>query len=257
MREAFSKAATPNAKWYFPMNIQYLRTMLEKDLVELEENGPQGKVHFLEIHDYNVPTLVKLRRLLAQWRNMTATQNISYFAFSVIREPISFQMSYFNYYHIQRKRPEYKPRNATQEDFFQSVKSNPQCTYLSRGEAAWQDGMYGSRIGRRPFKQKHCDIAIAALYKHMDWVGTTERLQDTLELVSNLTRVPLKTTTSSKIHNPSRKHLKLSDLNDTAIEHLKNITTMDQALYEMVQRDWNIEEWRELQLRERYGEPLP
>jgi hypothetical protein len=77
------------------------------------------------------PTLVDLEPQLELWKDLTQQHNLGFFSFTVLREPVSFALSFFNFMHVnynlgKKWQPLYS-LEATQKDFLQSLVPNRQC----------------------------------------------------------------------------------------------------------------------------------
>ena len=148
----------------------------------------QQHIGILEIHARNNPSLITICDQLQQWKATAKEQQIPFFAFTVVREPESFGISYFNYYHGMRwekRRFEFLPRDElTNDNFRRTMHHNPQCLFLTRSEQAYQKNFPTLRQNRT---REECLEAYDCLRKTMDWIGTTERLQnETLPLLQYL-----------------------------------------------------------------------
>lgn len=154
-----------------------------------EKAGNSGhRIGILEIHARNNPTFLSICDQLHQWKATAKEHKVPFFAFTVLREPERFGLSYFNYYHGMRwekRRFEFLPSpNMTDANFIRTMHSNPQCLFLARSEQAYQKNFPELR---QNLTRGECNQAYDCLRQTMDWIGTTERLiNETLPLLHQL-----------------------------------------------------------------------
>jgi len=220
-------------------------------------------IGILEIHARNNPSFLSICEQVQYWK-VTAQQNeIPFFAFTVLREPESFGISYFNYYHgvaHEKRRFEYlPPDHLTNANFQRTMHNNPQCLFLARSEQAYQR----NRPELRATNLTHgeCQRSYSCLRGIMDWIGTTERLKnETIPLLTLLidghntttisrsvdanTLIAPDTTTvnTNNIRHENQGPQLFGRYNMTkeSSEYLKAMTVWDQELYANVKRDYDF-----------------
>ena len=145
------------------------------------------EILFLELHGRvdGIPQLTN--SMVKEWRSLSLQHGVPFFAFTLLREPLSFYLSYFQHFHhpgCQASWCEPKVWRMTNEaNFLQALQSNQQCRELFSGqrwhrkreeqppEASWSD----------------CQDVRDELEATWDWVGITSRLQNsTLPLLTHL-----------------------------------------------------------------------
>jgi len=215
-----------------------------------------NQVVFIEYHALRreCPTFLHLSQtVLPLWRKVAHMNKVPLFAFSILREPVSMSISYFNYYHgiVQNvKRFDYLGEtNVTEQVFVNYTHANPQCLFLARNEEAFTKT--GKDL-RDSLVQEDCRQAYEGLKSNMDWIGTTDRLRDeTLPLLRELLSTNEHTQrlvhTLNKTANASGRDKKppieQSKLSEKTIQYLKGLNKWDQELYDSVKRDFSYDAW--------------
>lgn len=154
-------------------------------------NGNENKsLLFYEIHATTAPSFFRLRQRLKRWRDTALRNRVPVFFFSLVREPISYSFSHFNFFHLQKRNPTFERCNATEHDFLRKSVYNPQCQFLFKGENSMR-GQRRNTTDSNPSKMmvqsEDCETVTENLFEIMDWVGTTERLStETIPLLSKL-----------------------------------------------------------------------
>lgn len=197
-----------------------------------------GRVVYYEHHAGNAPSYMQIRHQVQTWRIKAQKElQVPFFAFSLVREPLSLAVSYFNYYHTntdKKNRFEYLP-HPTEYDFIRTALSSPQCLFLTRTEIAYRTN---SQHLRDNLTLTECESAYTALIHDMDWIGTTERMvHDTFPLLRHVTNLSL----NFPQRNQSRKRIAISDLSASTVQYIGNITAWDRKLYEQIQHDFQID----------------
>ena len=135
----------------------------------------------------------------------------------------------------------------TEENYRRTMHFNPQCLFLARGEQAYQRNFPEKRLN---LTQQECDRAYQCMKATMDWIGTTDRLQnETMALLHRI--IP---TASSRIElqekesvepirhdNTGPKIFGLANISNASLEYFQNMTRWDEILYGHVQEEYNFE----------------
>jgi len=185
--------------------IDHINYVLAKDyktysdsvgLVEEMILGGNGinSVLFYEVHAKTAPSFFKMRRRLRRWRETALRQGVPFFFFSLVREPISYSFSHFNFFHLQKRNPTFERCNATEDDFLRKSIYNPQCQFLFKGEPSVRGQVRNatdSDLQRLMVQPEDCKAVTEQLFDLMDWVGKTESLSlETIPLLSKLLDKP-------------------------------------------------------------------
>ena len=64
------------------------------------KNHTKGKVLFIEVHGMDNYHVLELEPYLHYWRELSKQSGVPFFAFTLLREPISLHVSFFNFYYI-------------------------------------------------------------------------------------------------------------------------------------------------------------
>ncbi|CAB9517597.1 expressed unknown protein [Seminavis robusta] len=221
-------------------------------------NNKISRIGILEIHARNNPTLLEICSQLHQWRETAAQNRVPFFAFTILRDPTSFAISYFNYYHgmqWEKRRFEYLPtEQMTEENFLRTMHLSPQCLFLTRSEQAYQRNHPELRVN---LTQSECESAYKCLQGTMDWIGTTERLHnETIPLLKNLlvtSGVPTtgknQTGTTSqqgqrtnvKVENAGPRIFGKHNISSTSWERLERMTRWDQDMYQKAIKEYKCQ----------------
>ena len=124
-------------------------------------------VLFYEIHATTAPSFYKLRKRLQRWKQTAQIHNVPFFAFTVVREPVAYAFSHFNFFHIQKRNPTFEQCNATEDDFIRLTLYNPQCQFLFQGESS----MRAQKVKNVKIQQDDCDNVKNEMIELFDWIG--------------------------------------------------------------------------------------
>lgn len=221
-----------------------------------KDGNPLAKrVVVIEFHalDRNCPSFLQLSQSdLRQWKAMAYERKIPFFAFSLIREPVSFAVSFFNFYHAMEQNPNrfdfIKRDLITEELFLQNTIANPQCLFLGYNEDAYTKT--GQDL-RDSLREEHCIQSYKAMQELLDWVGTTETIAtETLPLLQELLHSNNSTNrlirNFHRIANPSSSEtsaIRKNLLSKMAIDFIRNKTKWDLEIYESARRDFIFDDW--------------
>lgn len=198
-------------------------------------------IMFLEIHGRDSPNLIVLRDTLLQWKRIAKKHGLPVFFFTVVREPLAHALSYFNFFHVQRKSPYFDQVEANESNLLRYSLHDPQCQFLARGEFSLRE-----KTKQQPSREE-CRSVHEALLGTMDWVGTTERMDsETLPILKHIFNLGgfrfQKQRVSSKAANLS---ISIQELSEQAVSSLNELNKMDINLYEGLQSEFLFSMWRE------------
>jgi len=202
------------------------------------ENKNENNTVFVEVHANSCPHLLELRQALTSWRETARKNGVPIFFFTMLRDPVDFAISYFNFFHVQQILGvgAHSERCApTLENFLRLTRSNPQCEFLSRGGTS----LIGAQSPANPLTERDCRVVYDAIRETMDWVGTTEKMtDDTLLVLSNLTSSKR---SSFKTYNGAthvREELGMKDIGESGLKIVLARSSFDTTLYEQLQIDY-------------------
>ncbi|GKZ00187.1 hypothetical protein MPSEU_000971700 [Mayamaea pseudoterrestris] len=239
-------------------------------------HGTSGKIIAIETHTNDVPAWsAALHEHVQSWRNAANRHNVSFFAFTLVREPLSFATSAFNYYYLKSRVNKtsgeaYQLAQATSTELVDTLLHNPICSFLSRGGFYYAilDGGIRHEHNRKRLNdeqtRQHCDTAYQTLVDGMDWIGTTDKLYETVEIVDYLMSsssskadalkasiVATNATTSStaapvELTNQNvHKQVTLDQLDETQLDFVRKHTSYDDEWYNAIQGHYSFDElWK-------------
>jgi hypothetical protein len=251
IRQNFSRA--------FPhIEVKHIGTM--EDLAEYSDLASRvlkgdrsefsdGKtILFLELHGV-LPSLFALHASYSKWRTIAEEFKTTFFSFALVREPISYSVSYFNFYNAEPcsfpvcNGQLVKP---TEENLDNSLLFNHQCQLFAREH--WE--LFGERHEKfdRQVTAAECEAVYQLVLSDMDWVGTTKAMStETLPLLTQMFAHGAKEGNNMPQINKSWKpnHLTVDSLQPSTVEHIRSMNVYDQAIYEAVQRDFPVDMWED------------
>lgn len=214
------------------------------ELVEdMVVNGSVNQsVLFYEIHAKTAPSFFKLRRRLKRWRQTALHNGVPVFFFSLVREPISYSFSHFNFFHLQKRNPSFERCNATEEDFLRKSVYNPQCQFLFKGESSMRGqrrDATDSNLQELMVQKEDCQSVTEQLFALMDWVGTTESLSaETIPLLSKLLDKPDLQWEKHRVSKNEKGYISFGreNVSSSAIETISDMSRLDAMLHIEVER---------------------
>jgi len=239
-------------------------------MAAIDKVANENKIVLYELHIEfpapNYPTLVEMQLLLDRWRAAAKDRGVPFFAFTVLREPLAHALSFFNFFNVAGKpgqlwNPFQGEMEPTEENFLKTFQGNRQCIMLDLDA----EGIFRApkAVLRHPdivpshlrvkdneetlYKKCRIQKVQDALFESLDWVGTTENLQNsTLPLMSKIllddpevgrNRSSRKVFTENK-KTKKHKPLEISDLSDFARARVKHETVWDQQLYNQAKTNY-------------------
>jgi hypothetical protein len=179
---------------------------------------------------------------LQKWRKRATQNEVPFFAFTILREPMSFAVSFFNFYYgMDHGDPNYEYFDLPEEkDFVRKAVFNPQCGFLVKSDTCFR------KKETKKLTRSECDAAYQALLDNMDWVGTTDRLSnETFPLLRSLVATNMNADhllpENIKKKNKSPKKITEEDLSQKAVDFVRNLTIWDFEMYERITEDFPYE----------------
>jgi hypothetical protein len=225
--------------------------------VAVAQAAPRRETFVMEIPS-ELTTLMQLSKLLEQWRILAAEHGTSFFAFTLIRDPVPFHLSFFNTYIAP-------PMEPTMENLLQSLPRNEQCRRLGQNSDNSDNIVVVEEEGQESSSStttSPCEEAYNWMRSGLDWIGTTEKLNhDTLPILSHLLlqdaslgqsmpRVGPPPTAGGEVdNNPDNSNSNNNIDNKLLVQHLslddvtriRELSEMDQRLYQNVLHDFSID----------------
>ena len=199
---------------------------------KLDGSKQDDTVLFVEIHGHNTPTLLDLEPTLREWRQKAKANHIPFFAFTILREPLELEVSFFNFFHVYGDK-RFQQMKASLDNFRETIQWNPQCLYLYKGERPYfrPDKFYN-------VTKADCEWVAKALEELMDWIGDTKRMStDTLPLLTRLVSSDpakanlLKPANVAETRKQKNAPFANEQLDQFTIDLVKRMTMLDQRLY--------------------------
>jgi hypothetical protein len=191
--------------------------------------GTNGTAVFMEDHVHPNPVRILFPQL-KQWREIAQANGVPFFAFTMHREPLSFSVSFFNYFWVQNRRV-----NGTLENFHKHLSHNPQCDYLVQG---------ASRGGRDMKNASQCFTGYDEMFEVMDWISPTPTFdKEILPLVAYLANLQYRDL--GHVNDVKKPALSLKTMPESSIERIRNMTWLDQELYDRILKTYVFDDWRE------------
>jgi hypothetical protein len=207
-------------------------------------------VLFLETHGLNAPALPFMHPHLQRWRKMAAEHGTSFFAFTIIRDPVSYAVSYFNFFNAAPctlgPSCSWRLYMPTEGNLVHTTEANNQCLLMARDH--W--GIFMRKNRTAPTRQE-CETAYDILLEDMDWVGTTEHMsEETIPLLTymlshnmTLAKTPIGTFNVMSATKDETSVLKKSSLHPTTVDYIRSMSYLDQENYNRAKRDFTLEMW--------------
>lgn len=271
---SFADSMKSSARLFFTMIRK--RVDWKKDCMATLDLAEQKKLILLELHvEYptsDFPTLVELVPILDRWRREAGKRGVGFFAFTLLREPVAHALSFFNFFHVGSKTdqpvptPEdhdywnpFRPLQSTQANFLHSyyaknrqcqmLTSDPQSTKGAPLDIVWDQTQRSKADITQLNSPCRVDKVYDAYFNSLDWVGTTENLQnETLPLLTKIVsddpsigryRVPFKVFNN----NPTGSvGMKKSDLSKKSLATILERTELDRTLYADVTRNFRLKD---------------
>lgn len=213
-------------------------------------NNASTRILFVELHGQGTFPNQQWDTTLQSWRDLAMKHDKNLFVFTILREPTSHAISYYNYFHKSIKSI-LDSTISIESDFKKTFMANRQCTTLAQSHSP--KGLFSFRQEgtSNPYT---CANVYAKLLQYFDWIGTTETLStETLPLVhALLSKWTARTNNSStptfaryNVGKPENERLRLSKISNSTRDFLQQYTCLDQALWQQVQQDYSIHQVRE------------
>lgn len=193
-----------------------------------------------------MPTLHKFVR---RWRRFANQHNTSFFAFTLVREPVSYAVSYFNFFNAEPctlpKCP-WKLYKPSERALLKTNRRDMQCMLLARDH--WD--IFSNDVHPTRVDEEECDDVYQTLRADMDWIGTTEDMST--ETIPLLTRMLTNNATAAnamsafntiKTKKADEIILTQGALSPETVERLQDQSRNDEAIYMKVKRHFPMDMW--------------
>lgn len=198
------------------------------------------KVMWGEVHT-GCDSILEIRESLASWRAAAEQRGIPFFAFTMLRDPVSWAISAFEYFCVdptyQRCKKVYQA--DTEENLLETALPNPQLNFLSH---SWLHG--GGMTPRRvdPTLQDEEEI-IDLILDQFDWVGRVEEFNETVYVLEQILDEKLMDAFALNVYNTNAKGALHKDtLTHEGLAHIQGISEIDQELYDKLSQAYTLKD---------------
>lgn len=208
---------------------------------------PIGKnVLFLETHGLSAPALPFLHPFIQKWKAMATEHNTSFFAFTLVRDPVSYAVSYFNFFNADPCTLPFCPwrlYNPTEGNLVQTTEANNQCLLMARDH--WGIFFLDNRTAP---SERECNLVYDTLLQDMDWIGTTEKMSSetipllTYMLTHNMTRANTALPAFNVMNATKNQSVILhkSALSEFTVDYIRSLSYLDQEMHNRAERDFYL-----------------
>lgn len=195
-------------------------------------------VRFAEFH-WDLESIVSMDSNLTQWRQLARQNNVPFFVFMSVRQPLDYFLSFFNFMCIflHRHKSATCPPPWNVDTMLKRVPDNPQTRWICY--ATQMPGLkehdFDVSVPVRDCQGAVFDI----LKRNFDWIGDTKKLDETMQVFAGM-GIQLQYQHSNS--TPKRpKMIYKEDVNGTAMELIEAQTTIDSQLYEWATSRYTLE----------------
>jgi Sulfotransferase family len=247
------------------MNFTMLREFVrweEECLPVLDLAQSERKIVMVELHvehpSPHFPSLVDLAPTMKRWRMEAHRRKLGFFAFTLVREPVSHSISFFNFFQVRlesydRDWNPWRAQAPTETNLMQQFVPDRQCRMLGSDPegtmSAPASGMWEPPPTPKNLDLRNCrmEALYDAIWDTMDWVGLTETLSnETLPLLSKMVinnATYGKDTKPFKVFKAGKTKIRgvlKEDLSPASLERLERETSNDKKLWEDVRRNFTF-----------------
>lgn len=247
------------------MNFTMVREFIRWDeecLPALDMAQYEEKIVLLELHvehpSPQFPSLVDLAPTMKRWRMEAHRRKVGFFAFTLVREPVSHSISFFNFFQVRldsydRDWNPWRAQAPTETNLMQQFVPDRQCRMLGSDPegtmSAPASGMWEPPPTPKNVDLRNCRMQelYDAIWDTMDWVGLTENLN--IETLPLLSKMIVNNATYGKDVKPFKvfkegktkiRGVLKGDLSSTAIDRLERETSNDKKLWEDIRRNFTL-----------------
>lgn len=219
----------------------------------MRQSGSHGSkrrmVLFIEFHGIS-PGLSELSKWMPIWRSQCEEQNLRFFAFTLLRDPVALHISAFTFFHHRDDDDPMTKTSSTntpskqEQLLLQTALPNRQCRVLHHGQGRKQRAPHLHSA----VTPAQCHSVQHHLCRDWDWVGTTEQLSaSTLPALVSLVHgassstAPssplLATTTTASSIAPANVQNRTVTVSHEVRQRLQDLSALDWELYRFFQQE--------------------
>jgi len=195
----------------------------------------ERKVKFEEFH-WNYDPLYELIDDIRTWRSNAEKNNVPFFVFTMVRDPLDTYISIYNYFCKILGQQNYTncPPPYTIDNMIEISRDNPQSRYLCYATVLNVIGSRRDATDSISMKQGCGDI-IQLVEENMDWVGTLENIKVTLGLFASM-GINL----GIKHLNKVRMNFSANQMSQTTLDTTVAALSEDRRLFEWVSKTYTL-----------------
>jgi len=198
------------------------------------------KIKLVELH-WRLDSLVKMHEDLTVWRKNAKENNIPFFVFTVVRDPVETYLSFYNYFCVKLHKERQVDCNPpwTVDHMISISPDNPQTRWLCHATGAVL--VNNETTLPPPIEEDlYCSNVMDIIKTHFNWIGSKHRIKDTLAVFLEM---------GIHIHNarenPNRVSGKISvsEMDDNSIEIIRTKLKKDQELFDWAVSTFTLEKF--------------
>lgn len=196
--------------------------------------GKNAKVKFVEFH-WKFHGVVPLEKSLRKWRRNAAANNVPFFVFTVMRNPLPAYISIYNFFCIFLSKKQYVncPGPHGVDHMHRVSPDNPQARWLCYGTTMFEGGNYSLPID-------DCTAGgqlERVMLKHFDHVGLQRNMTKTSEVFQ---KIGINLKLKRKNRTPKGfKFVTKEEINATMMNYINKRLAEDNHLFVITQRRMN------------------
>lgn len=203
--------------------------------------GEGQKVKFVELH-YALESFVVSNDDLTKWRANAKENNIPFFVFTVLREPVEAFISFFNFFCIYLGKAKYVDC-LPPHDFSKMLEispDNPQARWLCFATTlSLQANNDKSLVSNRSIDSCASGDLLGVMDSHFDWIGIKSRLRDTSAVFQTM-GIALGYGHKNKVTQID-SFLKSSTMTSNEIETLESLVKEDSKIYDWAESFYTLQ----------------
>lgn len=192
------------------------------------------KGYFVDINK-KAPSFLEVQNQLRDWRAAATEAGIPFFVFTVMRDSLSLALEHFNTQHRNKRAKKIPNLAPNDQTFLKMAQHDPLCSFYAYSY------QYPLQPSERDIPTKEtCDAVLQGLHEHMDWIGTAENHQDTMQIMKHLLGMPAKREIlPDKSFKVGLKTLTMDKMKRETIERYEDMTRFDSEVYQAA-RNWRL-----------------
>jgi hypothetical protein len=209
----------------------------------MERRSNNNHVQFVEFH-CDLESFVSMNQDLTRWRRNAYANQVPFFVFTILRDPIDTYISIFNYFCIYLHKSRKVNCTASRDvgGMLEISPDNPQARWFCFGTTLdLNQGRTSDSISQQHSSVEGCiPRLLEMMYTHMDWVGQKEHLKSTVAVLQSMGIQRFGITHKNKITG-IQNFIKRPTLNATMIAAIKSNVAWDQKIVSAMSANFTLE----------------